>query len=693
MPVPKVTKGRQSTNPEGFPVEHYSASSLIRFTTNPILFKIGYVNLDSFDTTMGISGVVGKAFHKAMEVYYGGSDDHAITDEADAIKYGLQVGTAYIEAYNDGWIKYSSTMPNKQKALEKFVFAFNSYVAYKPNDPGETVVSTEEKMQAHIDIEWRKQKLQLPIKLKGYLDKLVRGTDGKLRIVDYKTCATFSNPDKIDGKKIIQSVQYYLLVHALYGEAPHSMIYQEVKLSKNKDGTPQVREYEVVFEQNDLYFDLYFRLYNDVTRALNGEMVYVPNFEAFYDNEVAIISYIHHLDETAEVAKLMQKHKVTTLTDLLKKQIQKAGNMRKLMKTVAEQFTSEKNLNYEKMTYEERIQTKLLEHGIMLTFDSKIEGTSVDLYRYTPNIGVKLAKLHGYVEDIEQVLGVSGVRILTPIPNTSLVGFEVPTKNRTFPTLPMNKGFEIAIGENVMGEAIRYDLRKAPHMLVAGASGSGKSVFLCSLLDQLTTTTRTELVLIDPKMVELSHYEDSKNVVQYEDSIEHISTTLEGLVETMNYRYKKLKELKKRNIDDTRMPYIFVIIDEYGDLIVQDYEQVKTIDTGEVYTKGDRAGEPKMRTERKNLSKEIEKNVLLLAQKARSAGIHLIITTQRPSTNIITGSIKANFPTKVCLKTAKAVDSVVVLDETGAEKLLGKGDLIFASDEGTVRLQGYKNLN
>jgi len=656
MKMPTVTKlGERSDEVTAFPVKHYSASSMVRFSTNPILYKIQDINGDRFDTSMSISAIVGQAFHKAMETYYGGNDSMPVTSEAEAIEYGLKTGMAFLDAYNESFISYTDKVPNKQKALEMLAQGFNSYVTTMPYDDGTELIACEEKMEQSVNVEWRGNQLNLPVRLKGYVDKIIR-KDGKLKIVDYKTCQSFSDPEKIDGAKIIQAVMYYLLVYATYGEEPYSMTYEEVKLTKNKDGGPQVREYEMVFAENDLYFDFFFRFYEDMTRALNGEMVFVPNINAFYDNEVAIISYIHRLDVSAEQAELMKKHRVTNLTDLLKKQIQSAGNMRKLMKSVEEKFVSAKNLNYSKMANQEKIQTKLLEHGMMLQFEDKVEGASVDLYRYVPSIGLKMSKLKSYAEDIEQVLGVAGIRVLAPIPGTSLVGFEVPRKDRTFPALPATKGFEIAIGENVMGECYRFDIREAPHMIIAGSSGAGKSVFLNNVIKQLIDTPSVDLHIFDPKKVELNQYDGQ--VKQYVDDKLEIKKSLRELVQKMQQRYREMKKLKAKNIREVgNMRYQIIVIDEFAELA---------------------------------MGGEVGESIQSIAQMGRAAGMHLIIATQRASTKVIDGDTKVNFPTKVVFKMAKAVDSTVMLDEAGAEKLLGKGDLLFSSEAGIVRLQAYK---
>lgn len=663
MSLPKVIKSlSENRKIENFPLDNYHYSTFVKFCTNPIMFKILYMNGDRINTTSNISAVIGKTFHLAMEYYYGSCFKH----EGDAIKIGLETGMKYLAEYNDGWIDFSTTVENKQKAQEIFAFAFNSYVTEKKYNDGEELICCEEMIETGVNVKWKDKELILPVKLAGTVDKVIR-KDGKLIIVDYKTARAFSDPDKIDGAKIIQAIQYYLLVYAQYGEEPYSIIFEEVKTSKNREGGKQIKDYEIVYSECDQFFDFYFRLYDDMTRAINGEAVFVPNIQTFFDNEVSIVSYIHRLDVSEEAAKLMEKMQVDNITDLLKKQIQNAGNMRKFLQTAEKQFVSAKNLNYESMNNEERIKTKLMEHGMLLEFDSKIEGHTVDLYRFNPSIGLKMSKLKGYVADVEQVIGIAGVRVLAPIPNTSLIGFEVPRKVRTFPgELPKNDGFNLAIGVDILGEVYRFDIRKAPHMLIAGATGSGKSVFLNSILSQLAKISGVELHLFDPKLVELSRFK--KDAREYYSDPESIYLALDELVKEMNQRYKRLEKAGARNIEEygPGMSYKFVVVDEFGDLIISKVKDGKT-----------------------NLSAEIEKNILLLAQKARAAGIHLIIATQRPSVDIITGSIKANFPTKVAFRTAKETDSRVLLDESGAEKLLGKGDMIFSSDAGQIRLQGF----
>lgn len=704
----KKTPNSETKDVDAFPVDFYSASSMRKFSSNPLLFKIFYINRDRFETVQNASGVLGKAFHYAMEVYCGGSDTLIPTNEAEAIEYGLRAGMDYIDKYNDGFINYTKTIANKQKLFDLLTFCFNAYVKEMPYEAG-TIVAVEDKILEKIDVEWRGARLNLPVKLKGYID-LVKREDGKLKIYDYKTCYTFSNPEKIDGAKILQAVEYYLLAYAKYGEEPYSVTFEEIKYTKNSDGGKQVREYEIVFAENELYFDFFFRFYEDMTRALNGEQVYVPNVETMYDNEVGIIAYIHRLDVPQTAADLMKKHKVDNITDLLKKEIQSAGNMRKLMKTVEENFVSAKNLNYDKMQNHEKIQTKLLEHGMMLQFDSLIQGATVDLYQYTPSIGLKMSRLKNYAEDIEQVLGISGVRVLAPIPNSTMVGFEVPRAERTFPPIPALSGFDIAIGQTIMGTVRRFDIRQAPHILVAGSTGAGKSVMLNSIIHQIKGLG--ELYLFDPKKVELAQWESVAK--EYKTEADEITGSLADLVIEMEERYKELKKLGKKDVEGTSLGYKFVVIDEFGDLIAQNPEGWEYWTFCDRHAKFNKNGDLSklMTTKRKLRVKEqeivdsvlycdqnepcekhvipsFEQSLLRLVQKGRAAGIHVVVATQSPRADVIKGNIKANFPVKIALRTSKQIDSFVILDQEGAEMLKGKGDMLFSSPDGIERLQGY----
>lgn len=649
--------------------------------------------------------VLGNAFHNAMEVYYGGSDEHIVSDENEAIKLGLEVGLDFIEKYHDGWIGWNSTYQNKQQIMDKFTFAFNSYVKEMPYRT-DNITMIEQGICEKVDVEWRGQHLSLPVPLKGYPDKVVE-EDGFLDIVDYKTASSFPGEDEIDAKKILQAVVYYFLVYAHTGREPRRCIFEVVKVSKNKDGGPQVRQYFFDYQENELFFDFFFRFYNDMIRAVNGEMVWLPNIEAMFDNEIALVAYINRLDEPEEVAKQMKNEQVSDITDLLKNKIAKASNMNRLMKTVEKHFVSGKTLNYKDMNTQDRIKTKMAEHGMLLEFDSIVEGAAVDLYRYSPSIGLKMSRIASYVADVEQVLGVTGVRILTPIPGTTFVGFEVPRSERTWNgAAPKSKGLVVPIGTNTFGDVEYIDLEMAPHVLVASTTGGGKSVTLRSMLNSLGSTA--ELWLADPKGVELNDIKSKR----YAEEPEDIRSMLEDLVIEMDRRYAEMKKTPGLRRYDGKP--IVCVIDEFGDFILSNPagKSLPTYDNWTVARLRKEFSKRKPGYDDENFSKETyidclqqldqktatkymelsgEDLVVKLAQKARAAAIHLVIATQSPRADIVTGRIKANFPTRIALRTASEIESRIILDVPGAEKLLGKGDaLILRSDSPElVRVQSF----
>lgn len=628
------------------------------------MFKVNNINGEYIDTTSTAANVLGKAMHRAMRAYLGGDPDVPTpADEGEAIKHAHAEGLKYLNAYSDGFIQFNDTIDSRAKLEEKYAFCFFEYIKlcdYK--NKAKEILFVEKKFKHKVEVAGK----VLPVALEGIPDVVYRDKKGRIVIDDHKFTSKFSDPEAIDASKLIQAGFLYFLIYAETGEEPYSVNFREFKTIKNKDASiPQLREFEMIFSETPLLFELFFRLYRDITDALMGKQVYIPNFNAFYDKEVSILAYIHGLDIDEEKAKKFKEMKVDNITDFLKKKIQKEGSMKKYLEVVSQKFISGATLNYKEMKIEERIKMKLAEHGMAVEFEDKIVGGSVVLYRYEPSVGLKMAKIEAYAKDIEQVVQVSGIRILAPIPNSGLIGFEVPNEKRTFPKgKPKNDGFNIVIGQDIMGHDVKIDIREAPHLLIAGTTGSGKSVLLNSIINQVGDIEDAQMMLMDPKMVELNEFSDHKKVVFYSDSAAAIAKQLRALIKEMNQRYAVLKKAKVKNIqqlpEKDALDTIIVIIDEFGDLVM-----------------GNSQG------------KDIRNSMILLGQKARAAGIHLVITTQHPTVKIIDGEIKANFPTRVALRTATSINSQVIIDENGAEKLLGKGDMLLKTHESIVRLQGY----
>lgn len=319
------------------------------------------------------------------------------------------------------------------------------------------------------------------------------------------------------------------------------------------------------------------------------------------------------------------------------------------------------------------------------TYDfEEIQGAAVTLYKFRPQLGVRVSKIRGLKDELASALGVSSVRIIAPLADGS-VGIEIPNKQR--PVLPLEEILcsneylttgmilPLAIGRKVNNQIFMADLADMPHLLVAGATGQGKSVGLNAMLMSLLykrTPEELKLVLIDPKKVELSAYAAiSRPYITQLEGLPPVITEawqaqsmLDALCRLMDKRYTMLNDAGVRNIKEyndkaqKRMEYYVIVIDEYGDLVMD-----------------------------KQFGNNLSYYICRLAQKARAVGMHLIISTQRPSATIVTGNIKANFPTRIAFRTTTGTDSRVVLDQMGAEKLTGAGDMLYASCAELTRVQ------
>jgi S-DNA-T family DNA segregation ATPase FtsK/SpoIIIE len=355
------------------------------------------------------------------------------------------------------------------------------------------------------------------------------------------------------------------------------------------------------------------------------------------------------------------------------------------------------NISIDKEELEEnkkQIIKTLFNYKIEITKIRATIGPTVTLYEIVPAPGVRISKIKNLEDDIALSLAALGIRIIAPIPGRGTIGIEVPNKNKQIVSLKevlQHKKYSqakmelpIALGKDISNEVFVADLAKMPHLLIAGATGQGKSVGINTILMSLLYKkhpSQVKLVLVDPKKVELFPYAKLERhfLASLPDNDEPIITdttkvvnTLASLCIEMDQRYELLKKAHARNLKEYNkkftarklnpekghkyLPYIVLVIDEFADLIM-------------------------------TAGKEIELPIGRLAQLARAVGIHLIIATQRPSVNIITGIIKANFPARIAFKVTSKVDSRTILDASGADQLIGRGDMLFSSDSNLVRLQ------
>ncbi len=327
-----------------------------------------------------------------------------------------------------------------------------------------------------------------------------------------------------------------------------------------------------------------------------------------------------------------------------------------------------------------RIKEKLSQFGIDVTMKDINVGPTVTQYTLQPSSGVKLTKITTLKNDLALALAAKAIRIEAPIPGQSLVGIEIPNTNRMIVHLKeimesstyknIKSNLRLPIGRDVSGKPRIADLSKMPHVLIAGRTGSGKSVcmnaFLISLLYQ-NSPKELKMILIDPKRVELMPYNGIPHLLtSVITDVDKATAALRWTVAEMTRRYTELSQKRYRNLNEynegekDKMNNIVVVIDELADLMMR------------------------------NNKKEVELLICRLAQMARAVGIHLIIATQRPSVDVITGLIKANIPSRIAFAVASGVDSRTILDTIGAEDLLGLGDMLMETNgiEGMIRIQG-----
>ncbi len=342
----------------------------------------------------------------------------------------------------------------------------------------------------------------------------------------------------------------------------------------------------------------------------------------------------------------------------------------------------------------DRIIHVLRQFGVEIASIKATIGPTITLYEIVPAEGTRINKIRNLEDDIALSLAAEGIRIIAPIPGKGTIGIEVPNKKKCIVSMESvinsrvykESSMELpcAIGKTISNEVFMFDLAKAPHLLVAGATGQGKSVGLNAIVTSLLYKkhpSELKIVMVDPKKVEFSIYSPIENhfLARLEEEEDCIITDVQKVVKTLNSlcalmdtRYDMLKRARARTIKEYNemfksrklnpehghefMPYIVVIVDEFGDLIM-------------------------------TAGKEVELPICRIAQLARAVGIHMIIATQRPQASIISGAIKANFPTRIAFKVSSMMDSRVILDRSGANQLIGKGDMLYLGSAEPVRVQ------
>ncbi len=557
--------------------------------------------------------VVGKAMHKMIEERLKGQ----------SIEVAIQSGLQEIENIADYEIDYGKT-GSREKIIDQYqklsTIVINELPTY------EDILAIEDRVECELSIRNKK------IPMKGYID-VVRDLGDTLEIIDWKSVTSYSDEDTENWAYLIQSWIYVQLIEFKYKKPVSRVVFKEIKKTINRDSMPQIKDYVLdrhgIEEANDV-----------IGRVVKAVSDYVDNPDAtYFPNPRDMMNGAQSMHIVAQMEGVTVRTVHTT---------ERREKFAPVNTVVAEDIASDDG------SETDRIKGKLVEFGIGGRIEKVIKSNTVDTYMFRPNRGVKMSKIATMGDDLSLALGSDAVRVIAPVYGTKTVGIEVPHE-QSFPTFDgKGSSHQIPIGVDTMNNVIYDDIAKMPHMLIGGQTGSGKSVFIRNIIQSLNNC---EVDIIDMKGLD---FEDlGKNIIS---EVSEALILVKKLVHLMDERYKNKRVNTKRRV---------LIIDEYADLVMQTGKEKHEI---RVF---DENGKLKTKTTTIDTRKQLETDLARILQKGRAANINVIIATQRPSADIVAPIIKANCPVKACLRVATAKNSEIILDESGGERLLGKGDMLY----------------
>lgn len=630
------------------------------------------------------SSVAGNAYHEAVAMYFNCIKEGQTTDiiEMQALAFG------YIDNIPANVWKIQKTTPTVQDCVETAVKTVNTLIQNFLTDVSdvymtgsiEEVLCVEEHLDAWLTISGQ----DIPLPCHGVPDVGCRLIDGKVILVDHKSKAAYTSEEEVILTHGKQAIIYVKLFESKYPDIKVDEVwFIENKPSKNKDGSPQCIKHTLPMDDNSrkLYEMLLYEPLRQMLLAVSDpDHVYkINDYDTLSDRAELYEFWMRTLIAEVEDFNIKDNKK-----ELIAKRLKKIrdAEIASINPRIISEFrrNAAEFIQYDysskEMTDKEKIEHVLRSFGIITQVTHVIDGWSSDTYLLEINPGTKIANIERYKLDIANALNVSTVLIrreLQIYEGKSYLSIE-KSKKRTRDLLFEKKylnGKNIPIGLNNFNETIYWNVENnsTPHMLICGATGSGKSVSIRSTIEYCLQAGFSDVIIFDPKY-EFGAYNGQKHCSVFQD-IEEIEDKMSELVDQMQQRVKK--GVKK---------YTLVVFDEFADAlsqsrsgreldIVNRNENGKMIKTGKL--------------------KSLEENLRILLQKGRSSGYRIIAATQRASTKIITGDAKVNFPVQICFRVPKSIDSKVVLDEEGAEALSGAGDGLMHSPEylGLVRFQAF----
>lgn len=683
----EMTETQQDELLSNYLIDSWSYSKVRTFAGNEKAFEMQYI-YNCYGKSSSTT-IAGQAYHAALNLYFLNLKEGIKTDIVNLENAAF----AYIDNVRADWWKLQKTTPTvedcKNKATETVTKLLNNFMSQIQiyTDEISEVLDSEMSITAWLNING----VDIPLPCHLIIDLPAKTNDGKIVLIDHKSKIAFTDDKELKFTSGKQAITYVLGYEEKTGQRVDEVWFIENKASKNKDNSPQLIKTVIKMDADTrrLYESLLYEPLKRMIEAVgNPDYVYMIN-----DND--------NLTDKAEIYDFWAKTMIAEVEDfnildkkkpLIKERLRKIRDASlsqitpttiRNFKTYTEQFIPYDFTN-KNMTNQEKIEHILRSFGIIAKVQHVFDGYSSASYLLEINAGVQISSIQRYRLDIANVLNVSNVRInkdLFVYEGKSYLVIESGKKNTSTLIWESSRliGHKIPLGIDNFGQIIFWDLdnNSTPHMLICGATGSGKSVSLKSTIEYALLAGINEVYIFDPKHEFKSYSGRGLTVI---NNIEDIETQMGILVLDMEERVKNHSTKKT-----------LVIFDEFADAVANSRKGNELKNYGEEVTGVYASGAVKTKRVVKSVDKSLEENLRILLQKGRSSGFRIIAATQRASTKVITGDAKVNFPVQVCFRVPKDVDSMVVIDEPGAESLNGRGDGLIKSPEymNVIRFQGF----
>ena len=670
-----------------FLIDSWSYSSVATFARNEKEFERRYIYRET--SRRSATTVAGTAYHAALQLYFETLQD---TGEEVGIPEMQEVAYKCIDAVKANAWKLGKKTPTVETCVEAATKTANALISNFYEERALYIADIAKVLAVEVQTsQWLViNGVDIPLPCHGQLDLVVELTDGRRAIIDHKSKAAYTDDAELAYTGAKQAIVYALSWEDAHPELPIDEVwYMENKYSKNKDGAPQLKKMAIVLDED--------------TRRLYEAILYEPLRRVMQATQDPDYLYtINDADPMADRSELYDFWARTIIADIDEFNIpeNKKSLIERRQRKMRDASTASISpkvitsfrkkaatfISYElrdDMTPQEKIEHTLRSFGIMARVAHVLGAYSSTSYLLEIGAGVKIANIASHALDIANAIDVPSVRVLPTLSmhdGHSYLCVEAP--HRSGETLMWDakylQGSRLPIGLDNFGNTVMWDLnnQSTPHMLICGATGSGKSVCIKSTIEYAQLAGVSRIIILDPKYEFIGKMPGCEVIADIAD----IEKRMKELVAEMQERAK-----------DGTSSKTLIVFDEFADA-VSSARSGKELDIREQVIVGrDRNGMPKEEWKVVGRDKSLEENLKMLLQKGRSLGYRIVAATQRASTKVITGDAKVNFPVQVCFRVPKAVDSKVVLDEEGAETLAGRGDGLIKSPEyfGTVRFQGF----